>query len=104
MLGNGREFVLDTLDNTGWSGKLPSDVLVGKGLLLYKETETDPLRFVPDAKKWRPLIRGTDSKGAWYDKCRGASGWKSGMGTTFRLVIGPDLLKERGIKMPDLGK
>ena len=24
--------------------------------------------------------------------------------STFRLVIGPDLLKERGIKLPDLGK
>jgi hypothetical protein len=27
-----------------------------------------------------------------------------GMKTTFRLVIGPDLLKERGIKLPNLGK
>lgn len=104
MLGNGREFVLDTLDNTGWSGKSPSDGLVGKGLLLYKESETDPLRFVPDAKKWKPLIRGSKDKVSWYGKCRGASGWSFGMGTTFRLVIGPDLLKERGIKLPNLGK
>ncbi len=104
MLGNGREFVLDTLDNTGWSGKAPADGLVGKGLLLYKESETDPLRFVPDAKKWKPLIRGSKDKVSWYEKCRGASGWSFGMGTTFRLVIGPDLLKERGIKLPNLGK
>jgi hypothetical protein len=27
-----------------------------------------------------------------------------GENITFRLVIGPDLLKERGIKLPNLGK
>jgi formylglycine-generating enzyme required for sulfatase activity len=105
MLGNGREFVFDTLDDSGWPGKGTSDELVGKGILLYKESETDPLRFVADRKKWHPLIRGTDvTKGAWYAKCRGAPYPRFGMKTTFRLVIGPDLLKERGIKMPDIGK
>ena len=104
MLSNGREFVLDTVDNSGWTGKYQVDDLTGKGVLLYKESETDPLRFVADIKTWRPLIRGTAAQGAWFEKCRGASGWRFGMGTTFRLVIGPDLLKERGIKLPNLGK
>ena len=104
MLGNGREFVLDTLDNTGWTGKYQYDELTGKGVLLYKESETDPLRFVANPKTWRPLIRGGKARASWYEKGRGAAGWAFGMGTTFRLVIGPDLLKERGIKLPDLGK
>ncbi len=102
MLGNGREFVLDTLDNSGWTGKYQTDDLVGKGVLIYKESETDPLRFVANAKTWRPLIRSCNRP--WYGKCRGPSKWRYGMATTFRLVIGPDLLKERGIKLPNLGK
>ena len=104
MLSNGHEFVLDTLDNSKWTGAYQYDELTGKGVLLYKESETDPLRFVADAKTWRPLLRGEKGKGSWYGKCRGASDWRHGMGVTFRLVIGPDLLKERGIKLSNISK
>ena len=105
MLSNGGEFVLDTVDDSGWTGEYHHDDLKGKGVLLYKESETDPLRFVANVKTWRPLIRGGKTvRGSWYGKLRGKSSVRFGMATTFRLVIGPDLLKERGIKLPKLGK
>ena len=105
MLSNGFEFVLDTVDDSGWTANIPLESLTGKGILHYKESETDPLRFVANVKTWRPLIRGADNcQGAWYAKLRGKPRVGFGMKTTFRLVIGPDLLKERGIKLPNLGK
>jgi len=100
MLSNGREFVLDTVNNLRWTGghgMYYNDYLGGKGILLYKESETDPFRFVLNSSC--PLIRGDLScKGSWYMKSRGRPDRKDDMFTTFRLVIGPDLLKERGIK------
>ena len=108
MLGNGREFVLDTVDNSAWKGTAPVGDLLGKGVLIYKKAETDPLRFADavDVNLWGPLLRGTPPaiNGGWCEKRRCRSFKRFGTGATFRLVIGPDLLKERGIKLPDLGK
>ena len=102
MLGNHPEFVLDTVDNSNWTGRWHADELIGKNVLLYKESETDPLRFVANATKLTQLY--PLRRDGWYSKNRAKPNPRFGMGTTFRLVIGPDLLKERGIKLPKSDK
>ena len=107
MLSNGREFVLDTVEDTV-SDKGNSGVEC-TGNLIYERVETDPLRFCLDAKTQAAIMRGGDNLrspfvGTWFGKAMMRTAHKPGKSTTFRLVIGPDLLKERGIKLPDLGK
>ena len=104
MLGNGREFVLDTLDDTGWTHAKRQHAPILVGSLLYEKSETDPVRICVDAKKACAIMRGTSDTdyrafaGSWFGKSKIKLSQKPGLPLTFRLVIGPDLLKERGIK------
>lgn len=99
MLSNGREFVADTLAMTNWTSKHPDDSLGGKGLLLYRQSETDPVRvaFAPSSDTYQSylksvLLRGGDQiHGSWHGKLRGRTDWRWGMKATFRVCLGPTL-------------
>ena len=115
MLGNGCEFVLDTVfvsaarnKEDGGENQTLDEIVV------YEKEETDPLRTVGAAKPKAgelvyALLRGStewrlvhDAK--WFWKSRRKVDKGDMKAHTFRLVIGPDLLKERGIKLPKLDK
>ena len=115
MLGNGCEFVLDTVfvsaarnKEDGGANQTLDEIVV------YEKEETDPLRTVGAAKPKAgelvyALLRGStewrlvhDAK--WFWKSRRKVDKGDVKAHTFRLVIGPDLLKERGIKLPKLDK
>ena len=100
MAGNTYEMVLDTLD-----AKLLAGFGKNQTALIYKDEEVDPLRYIPtdpanDGKEGGLLktvemaSRGGDG-GKWH---------RTGIQNSFRIVVGPDLLKERGIKLPKRGK
>ena len=114
MLGNGSEFVLDTVvvseardKEDGKENRTLNQICV------YEKEETDPLRIAENTKSKAngsiyALLRGStdwhqvhDAKWFWKSRVRISSHFKA---LTFRLVIGPDLLKERGIKQPNPGK
>ena len=115
MLGNGCEFVLDTVAVSKARDKEDGgDNPTLDQIILYENGETDPLRMVGSDKlkidesiyailrgstEWRVLH---DAKWFWKSRTKVDKG--NIKAHTFRLVIGPDLLKERGIKLPDLGK
>ena len=127
MLGNGCHYVLDTINGKycshgcryggiGWKHR-------NAHKCGYKESETDPLRwYVPTDEKtgaWH-LMRGgkysmeysMDGREGPHVYHRMASFGEINLQNrpdrpriwTFRVVIGPDLLKERDIKLPKLGK
>jgi hypothetical protein len=104
MLSNGSEFVLDTI---GVTKSKPESTKRGQ-IITYEKEETDPLKIFVNSKANNEkstcaILRGSVP---WHELWDGDWFWKSKMGvhvgfskaTTFRLVIGPDLLKERGIK------
>ena len=107
MAGNTFEMVLDTLDTTLLDTKTWYAGAFGPNqtALVYKDEEVDPLRYIPTNP-------ADDGKGLGLGKTvemasRGGAGgkWKrTGIQNSFRIVVGPDLLKERGIKLPNLGK
>lgn len=107
MLGNGSEFVLDCVSNIGYQEGRPSRSLMGTDILRYEEEEVDPLRYRTEPKQAKGkkvaegegrcmLIRNYVDKPSadWYAKGRGGTRWGYGMNSTFRLVIGPDLVSE----------
>ena len=107
MLGNGREFVLDCVSNVDYKKGLPTRNLLGTDLLHYEDEEVDPLRYrlepkqakgkkVPEGEGRCMLVRNFADmpNGDWYAKGRGGPFWGYGMGATFRVVIGPDLVSE----------
>jgi formylglycine-generating enzyme required for sulfatase activity len=123
MLGNGCHYVLDTISGEycshgcryggiGWEHR-------NAHKCGYKEREIDPLRlYIPKDKKIRAwhLMRGGQYS---MDKSLGpriyhrmAECGEVNLQNrpdrpriwTFRVVVGPDLLKERGIKLPNHGK
>ena len=117
MLGNGAEYVLDTLDRT----KLDKSLLCAPGAnydqLKYANEEVDPLRFCPKEdsvsiargceNNWKDAIFVDDSAHAFFTRrCDGIYGEGVYNGgnpfVTFRLCIGPDLMKENGfvVKKP----
>ncbi len=118
MLGNGCHYVLDTISGEyihhgACFGSVEKKLKWG-----YKESEADPLRlYVPKDNKTKAhhLMRG--ARYVWWDRhvphgpnvyyrqveC-GLNRYAGPRMWTFRVVIAPDLLKERGIKLPNLGK
>ena len=100
MIGNGREFVLDTFDRTSFAtlkGWYPfgDEANVGKGLV-YEDKEKDPLRHCKDTDKVIIITRSE------HDACVAGSFMKlhENLGSrcprnTIRLCIGPDLMKEK---------
>ena len=107
MLGNGREFVLDCVSNADYKKGRPTRNLLGTDLLHYEDEEEDPLRYrlepkqakgkkVPEGEGRCMLVRNfaDTPNGDWYAKGRGVPSCGYGMGATFRVVIGPDLVSE----------
>lgn len=107
MLGNGREFVLDCVSNADYKKGLPTRNLLGTDFLQYEDEEVDPLRYRLEPKQTKGkkvqegegrcmLVRNFADmpNGDWYAKGRGGTSWGYGMGATFRVVIGPDLVSE----------
>ena len=103
MLSNGREFVLDTFDGLCADEKIGDGLRPTSGMIPYMKDEVDPVRICSNSMKACALIRGGHRnlpfEGEWYGKfLKKTKSRFQGKVTTFRLVIGPDLLKERGIK------
>lgn len=107
MLGNGCEFVLDCVSNADYTNGRPVRNLLGIDLLHYEDEEVDPLRYrlepkqakgkkVPEGEGRCMLVRNfaDTPNGDWYAKGRGVPSCGYGMGATFRVVIGPDLVSE----------
>ena len=101
MLGNGGHALLDTcqIDNfkKRWGRNEHVDLA---GAFFYKEKEIDPLHYAPSNAS-RPCSCYIFGR---HDKIASQIGRGVEQHASFRLVIGPDLLKERGIKLPNLGK
>ena len=108
MLGNGSEFVLDTVVVSEARDKEDGkENRTLNQICIYEKEETDPLRMAENTKSKAngtiyALLRGStdwhqvhDARWFWKSRVRISSHFKA---LTFRLVIGPDLLKERGIK------
>ena len=106
MAGNTYEMVLDTIDakltdnaKSWYAGFGPKQTA-----LVYKDEEVDPLRYIPMGSKddgYGSLLKSVEmaSRGGYGGK------WlRTGFQHSFRIVVGPDLLKERGIKLPKRGK
>jgi formylglycine-generating enzyme required for sulfatase activity len=94
MVGNGPEVILDTCQIRNFQksrGRNEHNDLTGA--FPYKENEIDPLYFAQDNAS------SPCSCHVWAGMKRAAKiGSPVVENITFRLVIGPDLLKERGIK------
>ena len=89
MLGNRGELVLDTVSCVWHNGG-------DQDALCYAEEETDPLRMAegPTLYFWRG---GSGAHGWWVPSPFAASPCYDGE-YPFRLCIGPDLMKEKGLK------
>ena len=109
MLGNGVELLLDTVQIDNFEKRWGRNEHINlHGLLKYKAEETDPLRMVSSNPLCPCCLVRRKSKASHgnplFDKmAHKVPGWVE-IYSTFRVVIGPDLLKERGIKLPKLGK
>ena len=109
MLGNGVELLLDTVQiddfKKRWGRNEHVDLY---GIFKYKADEVDPLRMVSGKASCPCCVVRRKSKASLGNPLADKMVNKVHGGvekySTFRLVIGPDLLKERGIKLPDLGK
>ena len=109
MLGNGVELLLDMvqIDNfkKRWSRNEHTDLY---GLLRYKAEEVDPLRMVSGKASCPCCFVRRKSKASHgdplFDKMVNNVYGGVEIYNTFRVVIGPDLLKERGTKLPGHGK
>ena len=102
MLGNGREFVLDTIPR----GVI--DLSHGEGVLGrcydfgYRDEETDPVRRVAETNAFA-MLRGGPRWGrfsaGWYNRIvRDASYPDYDRQLVFRIVLAPDVLAERAKK------
>ena len=109
MIGNGCEYVLDTLNVDSFaklSGEwypIGNKANEGRGLV-YNDKEIDPLRFCKDVPAAVSIRRGEIGLGSphLFAKPHADLFWKNNR-TTLRLCIGPDLMKEKGYKFK-LGK
>ena len=107
LLGNGWTYLLDTVEGDHADRLLDvgaDEILAG----LYKDGDTDPVPYY-EGKGKRIVMRGSGwgdakFKGQRYKKVLFSCADVFHHDGHIRLVIGPDLLKERGIKLPDLGK
>ena len=92
--GGGFETVLDTVSTEECSGDFFEEGRLG---YFFTDSEVDPLHYAgqPNFKRVHVLLLGP------RQKLHSAFNHPK---TVFRLAIAPDLLKERGIKLPDLGK
>ena len=99
MLGNGAEIMLDTFDGTSFENLkiLHEGKNGGQVGIAYKDNDSDPLGYF-ERLYARYITRGCCHT-AWgispYGKMSFAVNGKSCY-TTFRLCIGPDLIKEKG--------
>ena len=109
MLGNGVELLLDMvqIDNFAkrWGRNEHTDLY---GLIKYKAEEVDPLRMVPSNDSCPCCLVRRKSKASHgdplFDKMANKVYGGVEIYNTFHVVIGPDLMRERGIKLPNLGK
>ena len=107
LLGNGWTYLLDTVEGDHSDRLLDvgaDEILAG----LYKDGDTDPVPYY-EGKGKRIVMRGSGwgdakFKGQRYKKVLFSCADVFHHDGHIRLVIGPDLLKERGIKLPNLGK
>ena len=101
LLGNGWTYLLDTVEGDHSARLLDigaDEILAG----LYKDGDTDPVPYY-EGKGKRIVMRGSGwgdakFKGQRYKKVLFSSADVFHHDGHIRLVIGPDLLKERGIK------
>ena len=109
MLGNGVELLLDMvqIDNfeKRWGRNEQTDLY---GLIKYKPEEVDPLRMVSSNASCPCCLVRRKSKASHgdplFDKMANKVYGGVEIYNTFRVVIGPDLMRERGIKLPKLDK
>ena len=87
---DGCETVLDTVSASVQSDFFRKD----RSEYFFKDEDSDPLNYAGERKIHAIMLNDGP-------KMHSATGHPK---ILFRLVIGPDLLKERGIKLPDLGK
>ena len=109
LMGNGWAYLLDTVEGAPSKGRL--DVEAEHLADFYKDGDVDPVLHY-DGQGKQIVMRGSGwGRGAKFKgkECKKIL-LSDGNGEIFhhdvhvRLVIGPDLLKERGIKLPDLEK
>ena len=105
LLGNGWTYLLDTVEGDHSSRRFIDAEIMAD---LYKDGEVDPVPYYEGVGK-RIVMRGSGwgqakFNGKAHNKVLFSSANVFHHDGHIRLVIGPDLLKERGIKLPDLGK
>ncbi len=104
MLGNGQEYVLDTIPR----GSL--DTPWGEGALGvnaydfgYADEETEPLRDAGDTNRLvitRGGVRYRRFGASWYERTVVSPGTHMNGNFTFRVALAPDILGERGKELP----
>ena len=103
MLGNGHEMMLDTFDRNliDDDGSILAPKNVGQKAIVYHAEEMDPLRYCNQSKESANFIL----RGSYWSSWDAHPYAKRGMTidfrwnrNTFRLCIGPDLMKEKGYK------
>ena len=104
MLGNGQEYVLDTIpegdiQRPGGEGTLGSAYDMG-----YADEETEPLRWFDGPGKFLDLTRGGKRyyrfNAKWYERVVVGPGKHRNGNFTFRVALAPDILGERGKELP----
>ena len=104
MLGNGQEYVLDTIpegdiQRPGGEGTLGSAYDMG-----YADEETEPLRWFDGPGKFLDLTRGGKRyyrfNARWYERVVVGPGKHRNGNFTFRVALAPDILGERGKELP----
>ena len=105
LLGNGWTYLLDTVEGDHSSRRFIDAEIMAD---LYKDGEVDPVPYYEGVGK-RIVMRGSGwgqakFNGKAHNKVLFSSANVFHHDGHIRLVVGPDLLKERGIKLPDLGK
>lgn len=97
LLGNGREYTLDTVN---WARAMGETALwtlktQDQRALLYEDFETDPLRCF-DGTFQGVVMRGVASNSTGHPFAKYVSRTALEMNGCFRIVAGPDLMRERG--------
>lgn len=99
MVGNGCELTMDTVDQEDWVPlwDMANEAKNMSPSFKYDDTEKDPLRISPELDAACSIVRNMENGNPWsvspYGKTRVK--YEKGSCATFRLVIGPDLIKER---------
>ena len=98
MLGNGQEYVLDTVPASAVRSSYGEGVLNGTFDFGYSDEETDPLRCSNAADSFvltRGGVRYKRFGANWYNRIAVSQTSHQNGHFTFRIVLAPDILRER---------